>query len=108
MLDHKGSPWTIIFVFDYLTKERKNIFNIIYAALFSLKHFFYSQDMEATYQQMSRLKICDIYIQQNTLRTSLVAQMVKNLPAICEIWVLSLGQEETLEKEMETHSSILA
>ena len=34
--------------------------------------------------------------------------MVKNLPAIQETWVQSLGQEDPLEKEMATHSSILA
>ena len=39
---------------------------------------------------------------------SLVAQMIKNLPAMQETWVLSLGQEDTQEKEMATHSSILA
>ena len=39
--------------------------------------------------------------------TSLVVQMVKNPPAMQETWVLSLGQEEPLEKEMATHSSIL-
>ena len=37
-----------------------------------------------------------------------VAQMVKNLPAMQEIWVWSLGQEDPLEKEIATHSSILA
>ena len=35
---------------------------------------------------------------------SLVAQMVKNLPAMWETWVLSLGQEDPLEKEVATHS----
>ena len=39
---------------------------------------------------------------------SLVAQMVKNLPTMQETWVQSLGQEDPLEKEMRTHSSILA
>ena len=39
---------------------------------------------------------------------SLVAQMVKNLPAMWETWVRSLGREDPLEKEMATHSSILA
>ena len=39
---------------------------------------------------------------------SLVAQMVKNLPELQETWVLSLGWEDLLEKEMATHSSILA
>ena len=40
--------------------------------------------------------------------TSLVAQMVKNMPAVQETWVQSLGQKDSLEKEMATHSSILA
>ena len=39
---------------------------------------------------------------------SLVAQSVTNLPAVQEIWVRSLGLEDPLEKEMATHSSILA
>ena len=42
------------------------------------------------------------------LRASLVAQTVKNLPAMQEIWVRSLGQKDPLEKGMPTHSSILA
>ena len=39
---------------------------------------------------------------------SLVAQTVKNLPAILETWGQSLGQEDFLENGMATHSSILA
>ena len=39
---------------------------------------------------------------------SLVAQMVKNLPAMWETWVQSLDWEDALEKVMVTHSSILA
>ena len=39
---------------------------------------------------------------------SLVAQTVKNLPAMQETWVRSLGQEDPLEEGMATHSSILA
>ena len=38
----------------------------------------------------------------------LVAQMVKNPPAMQETWVLSLGQKDLLEKGMSAHSSILA
>ena len=38
---------------------------------------------------------------------SLVAQMVKNLPAVQETWVRFLGWEDPLHKEMATHSSIL-
>ena len=39
---------------------------------------------------------------------SLVAQLVKNLPAMWETWVQSLGWEDPLEKGKATHSSILA
>ena len=39
---------------------------------------------------------------------SLVAQRVKHLPAVLETWIRSLGWEDPLEKEMATHSSILA
>ena len=39
---------------------------------------------------------------------SLVAQMVKNLPAMWETWVRSPGWEEPLQEGMATHSSILA
>ena len=43
-----------------------------------------------------------------TIGASLVAQTVKNLPAVQETQVQSLGQEDPLEKGMATHSSILA
>ena len=39
---------------------------------------------------------------------SLMAQLVKNLPAILETWVRSLGWEDPLEKGTATHSNILA
>ena len=39
---------------------------------------------------------------------SLVAQLVKNPPAMWETWVQSLGWEDPLEKETATHSSVLA
>ena len=39
---------------------------------------------------------------------SLVAQSVKNLPALQETWVRSLDSEDPVEKEMATHSSIFA
>ena len=42
-----------------------------------------------------------------TIRASLVAQTVKSLPTMEETWVRSLGQEDTLEKRMATHSNIL-
>ena len=40
--------------------------------------------------------------------TSLVAQMIKNLPETQETWVQSLGGEDPREREMATHSNILA
>ena len=46
-----------------------------------------------------------IYIM--VMSASLVVQVVKNLPAMQEIWVQFLGQEEPLEQEMAIHSSIL-
>ena len=48
----------------------------------------------------------DVYYPSH--RASLVAQMVKTLPAMQETWVLSLSQEDPLEKEMATHSGTLA
>ena len=42
------------------------------------------------------------------LRASLVAQMVKNPPAVRETWVPSVGREDPLEEDMATHSSVLA
>ena len=44
----------------------------------------------------------------NIYQASLVAQTVKNLPAMWETWVRSLGWEGSLEEGMATHSSILA
>ena len=42
------------------------------------------------------------------IRASQAAQTVKNLPAMQENWVQSLGWEDPLEKDMATHTSILA
>ena len=60
-------------------------------------------------------KLCLLYkeIIQHLLlisyyRASLVAQMVKNLPAMWETWVRSLGWEDPPEEGMATHSSLLA
>ena len=44
----------------------------------------------------------------NLFNLSLMAQMVKHLSTMQETWVRSLGQEDSLEKEMLTHSSTLA
>ena len=42
------------------------------------------------------------------IRDSMMAQMAESLPAMWENWVRSLGRQDPLEKEMTTHSSILA
>ena len=54
---------------------------------------------EATSQQQQ---------QQHVYWSSLVAQIVKNMPVMQETWIWSLGQEDPLKKGMATHSSILA
>ena len=44
-------------------------------------------------------------VSHNTPGASLVAQMIKKLPAMQKTWILSLDPEDPLEKEMATHSS---
>ena len=51
--------------------------------------------------------ICIMYSSLILIGASLVAQMAKNLPAVQEIPVQSLGQEGPLERGTATHSSIL-
>ena len=58
---------------------------------------------------MSRTRLKDwTELNWNLLRASLVAQTVKNLPAMLDTWVRSMCWEDPLEKEMVTQSSILA
>ena len=49
-----------------------------------------------------------IWLQMGKSWVSLVAQMVKRLPAMHKTWVWSLGREDSLEEEMATHSSTFA
>ena len=49
-----------------------------------------------------------MFLFKDTIRTSPVAYLVKNLPAMQETWVQSLGWEDPLEEGMATHSNILA
>ena len=52
---------------------------------------------------------CLVFVHSSeSLGASLMAKMIKNLPAAQEMWVQSLAQADSLEKEMATHSSILA
>ena len=57
---------------------------------------------------MSHIQISKKVVTYWLLLDSLVAQMVKNLPAMHKTWVQSLGWEDPLEEGMATHSSILA
>ena len=59
-------------------------------------------------QSWTRLKRLSSSSSSNDLYASLVAQRLKRLPAMRETWVQSLDREDPLEKEMATHSSILA
>ena len=52
--------------------------------------------------------MCLIFVGTRFVGASLVAQTVRNMPAIQETRVQSLGSEDSLEKGMATHSSILA
>ena len=52
--------------------------------------------------------ISQISLVVSNARPFLVAQMIKNRPAMQETWVLSLGWEDPLETATATHSSILA
>ena len=56
----------------------------------------------------SKLLIAEIWRWYSCFKKGLLAQLVKNLPAVQEIWVQSLGLDDSLEKEMATHSGILA
>ena len=56
----------------------------------------------------SELNICFVHGGNVCILTSFVAQILKNPPAVWEIWVSSLGGEDPLEEGMATHSSTLA
>ena len=64
--------------------------------------FFYNVVLVSTVKQ-NEPAICI-----HTSGASLIAQLVKDLPAMQETWIQSLGQEDPLEESMATHSSILA
>ena len=65
--------------------------------------FFFSLHSLVLVNYTTQFKLCT-----RDYTASLVAQMVKHLPAMGETWVWSLGLEDPLEKEMATYSSTLA
>ena len=60
------------------------------------------------YLQMKITFLASFEVESGHIWASLVAQLVKNLSAIQEIWVRSLGREDPVEKGKVIHSSILA
>ena len=77
-----------------------------YTQIYTYKHKYTQKDIHInTYRQIHTH--IEIYTNIYT-EVSLVAQRIKHLPARRETSVRSLGQEDPLEKEMATHSSILA
>ena len=64
--------------------------------------------MEGLKQLRHENKMIEIKERQISAWASLLAQMVKNPPAMQETWVWSLGWEDPLEEGMQIHSSILA
>ena len=69
---------------------------LYYIALIELYVLYYNQRKKTAFNR-------EYYL----VGASLVAQTVKNLPAMLQTWVQSLGGEDPLEKEIATHSSIL-
>ena len=64
---------------------------------------------ETIRQSLVRLeKHAALHTHSERQKTSLVAQLVKSIPAMQDMQVRSLGQEDPLEKEMATHPGILA
>ena len=110
-----GSHWTI-----YL-KMVKTV-NLIYVYFTTLKNNFKTEKIHWTCQKFELASLKKLLKRQardwGKMFTKYVcaihtmgfpvAQMVKNLPAIQETWVRSLGWEDPLQKRMATHSSILA
>ena len=62
----------------------------------------------STVGDMNLTLVRELRLRDHYMRASLVAQMVKNLPAVHETRVQSLGHENPLEKGMATYSNILA
>ena len=67
-----------------------------------------SPGTQSTAPRLRKILSRDAGFQWRQCGTSLVAQTLKNPPAMQETWVRSLGHEDTLEKGMAIHSSILA
>ena len=92
-INDKGLRYSILYNELYWKRLLKSVCLCVYIHLI---HFSMQQKLTQHYKQLCSNK------------DFLVAQLVKNPPAMRETWVRSLGWEDTLEKEMAIHSSILA
>ena len=83
------------------TVQTRTVYSLLFTSIPTVK--------EKISSSSSNLMSCpDFSPAPGALWASQVAQMVKCLPAMWETQVRSLGQEDPLEKEMATHSSVLA
>ena len=97
--------YVLVYFFHFL-KFFKNFFPLFYFFNFTILYWFchISTWIRHRYTHI----FTQICVFPWRYRASLVAQLVKNPPAMWETWVRSLGCEDPLEKGMATHSSILA
>ena len=92
--------------FNFL-KTAKQLSKIVAPVNFlNVVYFLYSCDHRTP--RICKMSRYDETAFKISLNYSLVAQLIKNPPALWETWVPSLGWEEPLEKGKATHSSILA
>ena len=109
----RGAWWAKVYGIAKSQTQLSNFHMSLYQAIglmvlasFWLKNKRHSEDVFPTVVKNKCSKaICSLH---PLYGASLVAQLVKHLPAIWETWVQSLGWDDTLEKGKATHSSILA
>ena len=99
------SGWETLSSFDVIPGVFDHFFGFWYLKIFQA-HLFPAPELESSIPP----KNSGSFSRELVFETgaSLVAQMVKHLPAMWETWVWSLGWEDPLEMEMATHSSTLA
>ena len=92
-------------------KERV-IFTRLFSPFFFSSHFFSTVFIHFSWHCLGDFieggRKTESWARRRGKKDSLVVQSVKNVPAMQETWVQFLGWEDPLEKEMATHSSILA
>jgi len=88
-----------------MSSSRLHCYHITIGREFKEKHILEQDELFCCAIISSEIKVEKTYYMT---KTSPVAQIVKRLPTMQETWVQSFGMEDPLEKEMATHSSILA